>query len=254
MLTLLPPYIIIIFIFLFGIVIGSFLNVCILRIPNKEDIVKERSHCMSCGHVLKWYDLFPLISFMILGGKCRYCKTKLSVQYPLVEALNGVLYVVIFLIYGVSVETLLYTLLTSALIVLSFIDFKTYEIPIGINLIILALGLVRVATDYSNWLTYLIGFIAVSLPLAVIYYVTHGRGIGGGDVKLMAVCGLVLGWKLILLAFILGCIVGAIIHLVRMKVSNEDHVLAMGPYLSVGVFIALSMGDFLINWYLKFYA
>ncbi|MBD5496044.1 MAG: prepilin peptidase [Lachnospiraceae bacterium] len=241
-----------IIIFLYGIVIGSFLNVCIYRIPKKEDIVKVRSHCMSCGYKLEWYDLVPLFSYLFLRGRCRKCKTKLSVQYPLIEAANGILYVIIVLINGANVDSLLYCLLASALLTLSVIDFRTYEIPIGINIFILALGLVRVATHYSDWLNYLIGLLCVSVFLAVIYYASKGRGIGGGDVKLMAVCGLVLGWKLIILAFFIGCILGAVIHVARMKISGESHVLAMGPYLSAGVFIAMLWGNRMIEWYFSF--
>ena len=237
-------------IFIFGIVIGSFLNVCIYRIPEHEDIVKTRSHCMSCGRQLKWYDMFPLFSYLFLRGRCRYCKAKLSVQYPLIEAMNGILYVIIVLQNGVNVDSLLYCLLTSALIVLSVIDFRTYEIPLGINLFILALGLIRAALDYHNFLDYLIGLLAVSVVLAILYYATGGRAIGGGDVKLMAACGLFLGWKLIIMAFLLGCVLGAVIHVIRMKVSHEDHVLAMGPYLSLGVFIAMLWGDRMLTWYL----
>lgn len=241
-----------IIIFLYGIVIGSFLNVCIYRIPKKEDIVKVRSHCMSCGYKLEWYDLVPLFSYLFLRGRCRKCKTKLSVQYPLIEATNGILYVIIVLINGANVESLLYCLLASALLTLSVIDFRTYEIPIGINIFILALGLIRVVTDFSDWPNYLIGLLCVSTFLAVIYYASKGRGIGGGDVKLMAVCGLVLGWKLIILAFFIGCILGAVIHVARMKISGESHVLAMGPYLSAGVFIAMLWGNRMIEWYFSF--
>ncbi|MBD5519726.1 MAG: prepilin peptidase [Lachnospiraceae bacterium] len=240
-------------IFLYGIVIGSFMNVCIYRIPEKQDIVKVRSHCMSCGYVLKWYDLVPLFSYIFLGGKCRKCKTKLSIQYPLIEAANGFVWVAVVLINGVNVDSLLYCLLTSALIVLSVIDFRTYEIPIGINIFILTLGLVRLITDYHNWISYLIGFFCVSVFLTIIYYATKGRGIGGGDVKLMAVCGLVLGWKLTVLSFVIGCILGSIIHVLRMKLSGESHVLAMGPYLSMGIVIAMLWGDQFIEWYLRFY-
>lgn len=239
-----------IIIFIFGIVIGSFLNVCIYRIPEHEDIVRTRSHCMTCGYQLKWYDMFPVFSYLFLHGKCRKCGAKLSVQYPLIEALNGILYVMIVCIHGVNVDSLLYCLLTSALIILSVIDFRTYEIPFGINLFILALGLIRMALDYHNFLSYLIGFLAVSAVLAILYYATKGRAIGGGDVKLMAACGLFLGWKLIIVAFLLGCILGAVIHVIRMKVSNEDHVLAMGPYLSAGVFIAAMWGSQMLTWYL----
>lgn len=241
-----------IIIFLYGIVIGSFLNVCIYRIPKKEDIVKVRSHCMNCGYKLEWYDLVPLFSYLFLKGRCRKCKTKLSVQYPLIEAANGILYVVIVIINGANVESLLYCLLSSALLTLSVIDFRTYEIPLGINIFILALGLIRVAVYYSDWLNYLIGLLCVSTFLAVIYYATKGRGIGGGDVKLMAVCGLVLGWKLIILAFFIGCILGAVIHVARMKISGEGHVLAMGPYLSMGIFISMLWGNRIIEWYFNF--
>lgn len=241
-----------IIIFLYGIVIGSFLNVCIYRLPQKENIAKVRSHCMSCGYRLRWYDLVPLFSYLFLRGRCRKCKEKISIQYPLVEALNGVLYCIIFAEYGLSIETLLYALLFSALITLSVIDFRTYEIPLGINVFILALGLVRVVTDYTNWLGYAIGLLCVSGFLYIIYQATKGRGIGGGDIKLMAACGLLLGWKLTVLAFILGCIVGSVIHIIRMKVSDEGHVLAMGPYLAVGVMISVLYGNQLISWYLGY--
>ena len=247
---MLPDIILFSIIFLFGIVIGSFLNVCIFRIPNKEDIVKTGSHCMSCGYRLKWYDMVPVISFLILRGKCRKCGAKLSVQYPLIEAANGILYVLIVWTGGLGIESLLYCLLASALLVLSVIDFRTYEIPFGINLFILALGLIRVGTDYQNFLTYLIGLLSVSAFLAVLYYATGGRAIGGGDVKLMAACGLLLGWKLIILAFLSGCIFGAVIHVIRMRISGESHVLAMGPYLSMGVLVAALWGEKMLTWYL----
>lgn len=246
-----PPTIILyLIIFLFGITIGSFLNVCIYRIPKHEDIVKTRSHCMNCGYQLSWYDMFPVFSYLFLRGRCRKCGAKLSIQYPFIEMLNGIAYLFIVFVNGVNVESLLYCLLTSALLVLSVIDFRTYEIPFGINVFILALGLIRVAVDYTHFLDYLIGFLSVSMVLAVLYYASKGRAIGGGDVKLMAVCGLLLGWKLIILAFLLGCVLGAVIHVIRMKVSGEDHVLAMGPYLSMGVFIAALWGDQMLAWYL----
>ncbi len=241
-----------IIIFLYGIVIGSFLNVCIYRLPKKENIAKVRSHCMNCGYQLKWYDLVPVFSYLCLRGRCRKCKEKISIQYPVIEALNGVLYCIIFAEYGFSIETLLYALLFSALITLSVIDFRTYEIPLGINIFILALGLVRLVTDYTDWLGYAIGLFCVSGFLYIIYVATKGRGIGGGDIKLMAACGLLIGWKLVILGFVLGCIVGSVIHIIRMKVSGEGHVLAMGPYLAVGVMISVLYGNQLINWYLSY--
>ena len=235
--------------FLFGITIGSFLNVLIYRIPKKEDFVKTRSHCMTCGYQLEWYDLVPLFSWIFLGGKCRKCKTKLSIQYPLIEALNGVMYLATFILFDLSITTLLYCGLISSLIALSVIDFRTYEIPVGFNYFILILGAIRVITDYHNWPEYIIGLVSVSVPLLLIFYATKGKGIGGGDVKLMGAVGLLIGWRLVVLAFFLGCLLGSVIHIARMKISGESHVLAMGPYLSAGILIACFMGEKMINAY-----
>ncbi|MCR5205850.1 MAG: prepilin peptidase [Lachnospiraceae bacterium] len=302
--------IIYIFIFIFGIIVGSFLNVCILRIPLKETIVSKRSHCMSCGHQLAWYDLFPLFSYLFLRGKCRYCKAKISKQYPIVEGFNGIVAVLCFAISGFSAYTLknIYTIvwytddrfvwdwaatvyediivvilssiLCSVLIVITVIDWRTFEIPLGANVTIFVLGVVRVVslmlTDSryykmkcvvldkvptflekvnanGRWLEYFIGFFAVSVPLAIIYYASKGKAMGGGDVKLMAAAGLFLGWKLAIVALIAGCLYGSIIHIIRMKVSDEGKQLAMGPYLSAGIITALWFGDTIVKWYGSFF-
>ncbi|MBQ7775739.1 MAG: prepilin peptidase [Lachnospiraceae bacterium] len=237
-------------VFVYGITIGSFLNVLIYRIPKKENIAVVRSHCMSCGYQLRWYDLVPLFSWLTLGGRCRKCRERISVQYPIIEALNGVLYLMVFHQYGLSVDSLLYCLAFSALLALSVIDFRTYEIPVGFNYFILTLGLIRVVTDFQNWANYVIGFFAVSAFLYLIVVLSGGRAMGGGDVKLMATCGLLIGWKLIILAFLLGCILGSVIHVIRMKVSKEGHVLAMGPYLAMGVALSVLYGNQMIGWYL----
>ncbi len=238
-------------VFLYGIVIGSFLNVCIYRIPRGEDLIRVSSHCTSCGYRLKWYDLFPIVSFLALGGKCRKCKEKISCQYPIIEAVNGGLYVLIFCVNGWEVQSVIYCLMASALLVLSVIDFRTYEIPFGINVFIFILGCINLGLDWADWKNYLIGFFAVSAFLYLLYLLTKGRAIGGGDIKLMAAAGMLLGWKKIILAFVLGCILGSVIHLVRMRVTKAEHVLAMGPYLSAGIFIAALWGDSLIWMYLN---
>ena len=206
--------------FLFGICVGSFLNVVAFRLPKGESIVTGPSHCMTCGHRLKWYELIPVLSFVIQGGKCR------------------------------SWDTLIAFGLVSALIALSLIDARTQEIPGGLNIFIACLGVLRIATDWHNFLLYLIGGAAVSVPLLIILFVTGGAGIGGGDVKLMAAAGLVLGWKNIILAFLLACIFGAVIHPIRMKFFHAGRVLAMGPYLSAGIMVAFLFGDAMISWYL----
>ena len=247
-----PTILLHILIFLYGTIIGSFLNVCICRIPKKENIVTVRSHCVNCGYQLKWYDLVPLFSYLAFGGKCRRCGGKISVQYPLMEALNGGLYLLVFWRYGPGIDSLLYCFLFSALIVLSVIDFRTYEIPLGVNLFILTLGLIRVVTDLSEWFSHGIGLLSVSIPLLLLYLATKGRGIGGGDVKLMAAAGLLLGWKLNLLGFLLGCILGSVIHVCRMKMAGEGRVLAMGPYLAMGIAVSVIWGEQMIAWYLSF--
>ena len=239
-----------IMIFLIGISIGSFLNVCIYRIPKKEDIVFERSHCMSCGNVLKWYELIPLFSFLVQGGKCRNCKTKLSVQYPLIELLNGLIYVWIFIVKGFCPESILFCICASVLIVISVIDWRTYEIPFGCNIVIGILGIVRVILDLAHWYDYVIGFFAVSGLFLIIYWITKGRGIGGGDIKLMAAAGLLLGWQNILLSLMIGSIAGSVIHLALMKIQGKDRVLAFGPYLAFGIFISMLYGNDIITWYL----
>lgn len=237
----------------YGIVIGSFLNVCIYRIPKNESVVVVRSHCMSCGKQIKWYDLVPLISFLLLRGKCRYCKTKLSWQYPAVEALNGILYGIIVLANGFNMTSILYCLATSALLALSIIDWRTYEIPVSFNIFIGILGIIRLIVDYHHWYNYVIGMVSVSGFLLLILLITKGRGMGGGDVKLMAAAGLLVGWKLIILSLGLGCVLGSVIHITLMKVKDKDRVLAFGPYLSLGIYISMVYGEQIIRWYLHMY-
>lgn len=144
---------------------------------------------------------------------------------------------------------ILYCLFTSALLLLSIIDLLTYEIPIQINYFIGILGIVRILTDPANLMSYLIGFFCISGFLYIIYVLTKGRGIGGGDIKLMAVSGLVVGFPNILVAFLIGCILGSVIHTIRCKVSKADHVLAFGPYLSAGLVISILYGEKIIQWY-----
>lgn len=242
------PYIVI---FIFGITIGSFLNVCIYRIPLHQSIVTVSSHCMTCGRKLKWYDMIPVFSWLLLGGKCRSCKSKISLQYPVIESLNGILYVVICLVNGMNLFSLIYCLMTSALLTLSLIDWRTYEIPPGINAFLFILGVAAAVLDRGNLLSHLAGMVCISGFLGILYLISRGRAIGGGDIKLMFACGLILGWKQIILAFLLGCIIGSVIHLIRIRVQGEGHVLAMGPYLSAGIFLAALWGNAWISWYIS---
>ena len=151
--------------------------------------------------------------------------------------------------FGLSFECLLYGVTSAGLVILSLMDLETYEIPFWINVCIFSIGVLHICMDLPHWSTYLIGFFAVSLPLELILILTKGEGIGGGDVKLMATAGILLGWKLILVAFVIACVLGSIFHIIRMKCFHADRRLAMGPYLSAGIMISLLFGDLIIQWY-----
>lgn len=235
---------------LLGACVGSFCNVLIYRIPRGEEFVKTPSHCMTCGHALSWYELIPILSWLAQGGKCRGCGVKLSAQYPIVEALNGAMWLLTGILFrGDLLTTVLYCGLFSLLLVLSVIDWRTYTIPNGINLAILILGLVRLATDFANWPTYLIGMASVSLVFLLLHILTGGSGLGMGDVKLVGAAGLLLGWQNMILAVLVGSLSGAIIHSVRMK-HGADRKLAFGPYLAAGIWLAALVGKPLIAAYL----
>ena len=245
-----PVYILL---FAIGCCVGSFCNVLILRIPKEEEFVKTPSHCMGCGHRLQWFELIPVVSWLLQKGKCRACGVKLSVQYPVVELLNGLMWLLCGLIFwGDWLSVGLYCLLFSMLMVLSVIDWRTFTIPNGINLVIFALGLVRLLTDLGNWSLYLIGMVSVALVFFLLHLATNGQGLGMGDVKLVAGAGLLLGWPKMLLAVLLGSLGGALIHMARMK-RGADRKLAFGPYLAAGIWFAALAGQQLIEAYLSLF-
>jgi leader peptidase (prepilin peptidase)/N-methyltransferase len=238
---------------LVGLCIGSFCNVLIYRIPKGEEFVSTPSHCMNCDHRLAWFELIPVFSWLCLGGKCRSCKKKISAQYPLIEMLNGAMWLLTgILFYGDLITTLLYCALVSLLLVLSVIDWRTFVIPNGINLSILVLGVIRIATDYTNWSSYLIGLLAVGLVFLLLHLATGGNGLGMGDVKLVGAAGLLLGWQKMIPAILLGCILGILIHSIRMR-RGAGNKLAFGPYLSAGIWCAALFGEPFIRAYLSLY-
>lgn len=233
-----------------GLCVGSFCNVLIFRLPKGEEFVKTPSHCMSCGRRLRWYENIPLVSWAMQRGRCRGCGEKISAQYPAVEALNGLMWLLTGLLFpGDLLKTALYCALFSLLTVIALIDWRSFEIPNGLNLAVLVLGLIRLATDLANWKLYLIGMVCVSLFFLLIWFVTGGGGIGMGDVKLMGAAGLLIGWRNILLGMFAGCIIGAVIHLIRMR-RGAGRRLAFGPYLAAGIWLAALFGDMAISAYL----
>jgi len=244
---------VLILLFVLGLCVGSFCNVLIYRIPKEEEFVKTSSHCMSCGHTLKWFELIPVVSWLVQGGKCRACGVKLSAQYPIVEALNGIMWLLTGILFrGDWLTVGLYCVLFSMLMVLSVIDWRIFIIPNGINLVIFILGVVRLVTDLSHWPDYVIGMLAVSLVFLLLHVLTGGNGLGMGDVKLVAAAGLLIGWQKMLLAVVLGSLAGAIIHSVRMK-GGAGRKLAFGPYLAGGIWLSALVGGQLIGAYLSLF-
>ena len=241
---------ILILLFLVGLCVGSFCNVLIYRIPKEEEFVKTPSHCMTCGHELSWYELIPVLSWLIQGGKCRSCGVKLSAQYPIVELVNGSMWLLTGILFrGDWLTVGLYCVLASMLLVLSVIDWRIFIIPNGINLVIFLLGVIRVVTDSGNWLNYVIGMISVSLVFLLLHIATAGNGLGMGDVKLVGAAGLLLGWQNMILAVLVGSLSGVVIHSVRMK-KGAGKRLAFGPYLAAGIWFAALFGTQLIRAYL----
>ena len=235
-----------------GLCVGSFCNVLIFRIPRGEEFVRSHSHCMACGHTLRWFELIPLVSWLMQGGKCRACRAPISRQYPIVEALNAALWLAAALTAGDMLSCVLTSVLSSILVCIAVIDWRTFTIPNGLNLAIFLLGLVRLATDFGSWLGYLIGMVSVGGLFFLLWAATRGRGLGMGDVKLMAAAGLLLGWMNILLAMVLGSVSGAVIHSVRMR-RGEGKKLAFGPYLAFGIWVAALFGDAIWGAYLSLF-
>ena len=238
---------------LLGTCVGSFLNVLIYRIPKGEEFVKTPSHCMSCGHGLCWYENIPIVSWLLQGGKCRACGVKLSAQYPIVEGLNGAMWLLTGILYrGDWLTVGLYCILFSMLLTLSIIDWRTFTIPNGINFTIFLLGVVRLVTDLNSWPKYVIGLFSVSLVFLLMHFLTGGNGLGMGDVKLVAAAGLLLGWSSMLLAVVIGSVSGAVIHSIRMR-GGADRKLAFGPYLAAGIWIAALGGEQIVAAYFSLF-
>ncbi|HBY57790.1 MAG TPA: prepilin peptidase [Candidatus Atribacteria bacterium] len=246
-----------IFVLLLGLIIGSFSNVCIYRIPRNESLIRPGSHCPKCNQPIKFYDNIPLVSFIILKGKCRYCKEKISWQYPLVEFLTAVLYLLLFLRYGLQLVTFVYMFFCSALIIITFIDLKENIIPDVLSLPFLLLGfLMSFFLKNLSPINSLLGILAgggVLLLVAILgSFLFKKEAMGGGDIKLAAMVGAFLGWQLTLLSLFLSFFTGAIIGIVILiKNKGESDPIPFGPFIALGTIIALFFGNSIINWYLS---
>ena len=246
----------ILLIFIYGLIIGSFLNVCIYRIPRGESIAWPGSHCPVCSHSLKWYDNIPLFSYLVLKGKCRYCRTAISKQYPLVESLNALVYIIMYIQFGFGIDFIFYSLMSSALMAIIFIDLKEMIIPDSLVLCILVLSVIHKVCNYFLYNispdlmgSFLGALLAGGLFLAIVF-VSRG-GMGGGDVALIGALGFVLGVKYIFLNIFLSFILGAIISIVLLaaKIKTRKDPIPFGPFIVLGFFITVLWGRDIINWY-----
>jgi len=238
-------------VFLIGLLFGSFLNVCIYRLPRDISITYSYSRCPSCGNRILWRDLIPVVSYLLLRGACRHCRNKIPPKYPLIELLNGVCWLLAYRATGFDPQTMITALLLSVLIVIAFIDAEHMIIPDSLNYIILLLAAPYIlAAGGETLLTHIIGFFAVSVILLIVIILTKG-GMGGGDVKFMAAAGLFLGYRLILLALLVGSVVGSIVSLILIanKKAGLKTAVPFGPFLALGVALAALYGDAIMAWY-----
>ena len=239
---------------IFGLVIGSFLKVCICRIANEESIAFPPSHCTNCGYELKAKDLIPVLSYIFLGGKCRSCKEKISIQYPIVEILNAILYIAIYLKFGFTLNLFKFCLFASLLIVIGFIDFKTKYVYNSTVVFGVVSGILFAVLEWMETKSIPWNYIAGAfIGFGIIYLIVIlTRGMGEGDIDIALICGLFLGIKGILvtlfLAIILGGIVATIILIFKLKERKAE--IAFGPYLAIGGIIACLYGSRLIDIYL----
>ncbi len=243
------------YVFIVGLCIGSFLNVVIYRVPNGVSIAKGRSKCPNCDHTLRPYDLIPVVSYMILRGKCRDCGSKISPRYPLVELATGLMYVLVYLVLGLTIETVLGVIVVSILIAITMIDFDHMIIPDGL---VIALAVVGIAYAFLvkdvTLIERLIGIVAISVPL-LIFAIIIPDCFGGGDIKMMAAMGIILGWQNTVLAGFIGIVLGGIVGAVilarnRAKGDTERKHMPFGPYLAIGCIVSLLAGTELIDWYI----
>ena len=244
-------------IFAFGAAIGSFLNVCIYRLPKEESLWRNNSHCMTCGTPIRKRDLIPIFSWCRLRGKCHSCGAKIPFRYTLVESLNAILYVLIFAYFGIfeqPVYAALVCLFCSALIVVFFMDLDTQLISLYVIGFIGQLGVAvtvyDVCTGNSTLLSHLIGAAAASVPLFLLVILSGERAMGRGDAELMLAGGLFLGVKGVVVGLFLGLILGCIFGMIH-KAKTGDSKFAFGPYLSAGMAMALVVGEPITNLYLQ---
>ncbi|MBQ8349550.1 MAG: prepilin peptidase [Ruminococcus sp.] len=249
------------FVFVFGICIGSFLNVVIIRLPRGESLIKRSSHCMTCGTKIRAIDLIPVFSWIFLRGKCHSCGEKISARYPIVESLNGLLYVLTFYVLDINAESIITCVLMSLLIIVGFMDWDTMEInEIILGIIALLAVPSAIFTDEVSIKSRIIGAIVISVPFFLIGEISRPiirkkfgedfRAIELGDTLLMAAAGAVLGTRAIIVSTLIGIVAAALGGLIN-KAVTKDSKFAFGPFLSIGIAVGSLWGDQVASWYIN---
>lgn len=250
-----------IFSFILGAILASFGGVIIARVPNGESIVKPQSHCSNCNNNLKWYDNIPILSFIILRGKCRYCKSKIGYFYFIIEILGGLSFLLVFLQFKISYNTIIGFFISFILLIMAGLDYKTHYVY---DLSLISLFLVSAASyiipqiinlefNPDGLIGLAVGFLGFLLIRIIAKLITKEEALGLGDVYLMGTAGLLLGWQNLLLSVLFGSVIGAIIEvtLIIIKKKNRESEIAFVPYLALGIFLAYLYGNTIIDWYLR---
>lgn len=257
--------------FIFGSIVGSFLNVCVYRMPLGKSIVWPGSHCPKCEKRIPWYDNIPFISYLLLGGKCRWCKQRISLRYPLIELLTAVIFLIFFNRYGLSYDFVFYTLFACGLIIATFVDIQHRIIPDEISLGGIIVGFILsairgfslkpLALSLKPMLNSFLGIIIgggiiylTGLVFDLVYFKLlkkppiqgETESMGGGDVKLLAAIGAFLGWQKALMTFFLAPFFGVIIGIINLLVK-KDHTIPYGPFLAIASLVSLFWFDKIIR-------
>lgn len=238
-------------VFIYGLIIGSFLNVVVYRTKNKKNFLKGRSFCTHCKKSLSVLDLIPLISFLLLGGKCRYCKKRISWQYPLVEAGSGLTFLFIYLTYGFSLEFFLYSVYAVFLIIIFVYDLLYYLVLDSVSIPAIIISFIGSLLLGYSLTDILIGGIIGLTFFLLQFVISKGKWIGGGDLRLGLMCGFMVGWPKILPLLVITYVGGAIVSvaLLASKKKKWSDSVPLGIFLTVATLVVLLFGDQIIDWY-----
>lgn len=246
-------------IFIFGTCIGSFLNVCIYRLPASKSIVNpSRSVCPKCNNFIRFYDNIPILSYVWLKGRCRHCHALISVRYPIVELMTGIVAVNLLFTFGLTLASLIYFVFVSSLLVITFIDIDHKIIPDVITLPGIPIGLIAAfglpeMTFKDSILGLLIGGGSLLLVAWGYNLITRKDGMGGGDIKLLGMIGTIVGWKGVIFTIFVSSLAGTCVGLmlIAVKGKNMKFAIPFGPFLSIGAILYVFWGEKILYWYLR---